>query len=375
MGGGPAGEEREAVVVGCACVCAEGDQGQAWVGGQVHDFVGQVEVADDGMVEVLTSGAVQADVVGGPAGAEGVTAGGQFADQIGEGLVVGVAAGFGAQLATLSSAARSQSVEKVVGAGVKEGEAGVVGRLMRRAGGVAAADGLSLGTALWSGQVAERLTVREQWVVLETRPSGAPYPIKHPLVPQYEVSIERVWALPLNNLAGFSPTKQTYVLEVIWTEEDTQQWHRRTFYGVTIASRNFGAQNVESEFVDGQEFAAQYVLVDAGGASEPPQPVIAMPLVVFWSGSDGYYPLYTYDTLSGFLLASGESTTGHATIAADGSSITFFGATGPVLVTTAAGVTVGELHDTLPTRSCRSCSFSSARRSWEWSARRACGRE
>ena len=211
------------------------------------------------------------------------------------------------------------------------------------------ADGLSLGTALWSGQVAERLTVREQWVVLETRPSGAPYPIKHPLVPQYEVSIERVWALPLNNLAGFSPTNQTYVLEVIWTEEDTQQWHRRTFYGVTIASRSFGAQNVESEFVDGQEFAAQYVLVDAGGASYPPQPVIAMPLVVFWSGSDGYYPLYTYDTLSGFLLASGESTTDHATIAADGSSITFFGATGSVLVTTATGVTVGELHDTLPT--------------------------
>ena len=212
-----------------------------------------------------------------------------------------------------------------------------------------AADGLSLGSALWSGQVAERLTVREQWVVLETRPAGAAYPIKHPLVPQYEVSIERVWALPLNNLAGFSPTNQTYVLEVIWTEEDTQQWHRRRFYGVTIASRSFGAQNVESEFVDGQEFAAQYVLVDTGGAGEPPSPVVAMPLVVFWSGSDGYYPLYVYDTLSGFLLASGESTTGHATIAPDGSSITFFGATGPVLVTTAASVTVGELHDTLPT--------------------------
>ena len=150
--------------------------------------------------------------------------------------------------------------------------------------------------------MAERLTVREQWVMLETRPSGAAYPIKHPLVPQYEVSIDRVWALPLNNLAGFSPTNQTYVLEVIWTEEDTQQWHRRTFYGVTIASRSFGAQNIESEFVDGQEFAAQYVLVDAGGASYPPQPVVAMPLVVFWSGSDGYFPLYTYDTLSGFLF-------------------------------------------------------------------------
>jgi hypothetical protein len=212
-----------------------------------------------------------------------------------------------------------------------------------------AADGVSQGAALWSGQVAEKLTVREQWVTLETRPTGAAYPIKHPLVPQYEISIDRVWALPLSELAGFSPTNQTYVLEVIWTEEETQQWHRRTFYGVTIASRSFGAQNIESEFVDGQEFTAQYVLVDAGGAGAPPSPVVAMPQVVFWSGSDGYYPLYTYDTLSGFLLASGESTTGHATIAVDGSSITFFGATGPVLVTTAAGATVGELHDTLPT--------------------------
>ena len=64
------------------------------------------------------------------------------------------------------------------------------------------ADGLSLGTALWSGQVAERLTVREQWVVFETRPAGAAYPIKHPLVPQYEVSIERVWALPVRMVKG-----------------------------------------------------------------------------------------------------------------------------------------------------------------------------
>jgi len=218
-----------------------------------------------------------------------------------------------------------------------------------------AADGVTLGAALWSGQVAEKLTVREQWITLETRPTGAAYPVKHPLAPQYEISIDRVWALPLSNLVGFSPTNQTYVLEVIWTEEESQQWHRRRFYGVTITSRSFGTQNIESEFVDGQEFAAQYVLVDAGGAGEPPSPVVAMPLVVFWSGSDGYYPLYTYDTLSGFLLADGESTTGHATIALDGSSITFFGATGPVLVTTAAGpnlglgVTVGELHDTLPT--------------------------
>jgi hypothetical protein len=224
-----------------------------------------------------------------------------------------------------------------------------------------AADGLSLGSALWSGQVAERLTVREQWVTLETRPAGAAYPIKHPLVPQYEISIDRVWALPLNNLAGFSPTKQTYVLEVIWTEEDTLQWHRRRFYGVTISSRSFGAQNIESEFVDGQEFAAQYVLVDAGDPSEAPSPLVAMPLVVFWSGSDAPsgVALYTYAPSGGapFTLVPGATTAGRATIAPDAPSggalsITFDGGPSglpPVLVTTATGVTVGELHDTLPT--------------------------
>ena len=71
-------------------------------------------------------------------------------------------------------------------------------------------------------------------------------------MPQYEISIDRVWALPLSELAGFSPTNQTYVLEVIWTEEESQQWHRRRYYGVTIASRSFAAQNIESEFVDGR---------------------------------------------------------------------------------------------------------------------------
>lgn len=223
-----------------------------------------------------------------------------------------------------------------------------------------AADGLSLGSALWSGQVAERLTVREQWVVLETRPSGAAYPNKHPLVPQYEISIDRVWALPLSNLTGFSPTNQTYVLEVIWTEEDSQQWHRRTFYGVTIASRSFGAQNIESEFVDGQEFAAQYFVADAGAPGEPPSPLVAMPLVVFWSGPDAPsgVALYTYAPSGGasFTLVPGATTAGRATIATDESSggalsIQFDGGPSglpPVLVTTATGVTVGELHDTLP---------------------------
>lgn len=47
------------------------------------------------MVETLGTTAVQADVVCGPAGAEVLAAGAEFADEIGEAAVVGISAGFG----------------------------------------------------------------------------------------------------------------------------------------------------------------------------------------------------------------------------------------------------------------------------------------
>ena len=47
---------------------------------QVEAFVGQGEVADDVVVEVFGAGAVGADVVGPPAPAELVAAGGKLAD-------------------------------------------------------------------------------------------------------------------------------------------------------------------------------------------------------------------------------------------------------------------------------------------------------
>lgn len=207
----------------------------------------------------------------------------------------------------------------------------------------------SLGAAIWSGQVAERLSVRERWLTVETRPTGAAYPVNHPLVPQYEISIDRVWALPLSQLAGFQPTSQNYILEVIWTEDETRQWHRRMFYGVTIAERSFASQAIETEFLDGQEFAAQYFLADGGTAEDQPSAVVAVPRLVYWSGPDGYRVLYNYDDTNGFVLADGANTSGRATIAHDGSSILFDGTAAPVLATLATGITVTGLHDTIPT--------------------------
>ena len=214
----------------------------------------------------------------------------------------------------------------------------------------AQADGTP-GQAIWNGQVAEKLSVRERWLVVQTRPTGAAYPVNHPLVPTYEISIDRVWALPLSNLIGFQPGAGNYVLQVVWTDEDSGNWHRRTFYGVKISARSFAPQSIESEFVDGQEFAAQYFVADAGNAWTSPGEVPAPAAVVYWNGPDAPsgVALYNYDAVNGFVLADGAVTDGHATIAQDGSSITFDGANGPVLATTASGVTVGELHDSYPT--------------------------
>jgi hypothetical protein len=61
---------------------AGGVQGQSFVGLERHRFEDELKVTDDGMVELLDRGAVQAHVVGGPASAELVAPGGQLADEV-----------------------------------------------------------------------------------------------------------------------------------------------------------------------------------------------------------------------------------------------------------------------------------------------------
>ena len=209
----------------------------------------------------------------------------------------------------------------------------------------APAPGGALGPALWSGQQAERLTVAERWLTVETRPTGGRYPAQHPLVPQYDISIERVWALPVANLAGFMPGASTYVLDVLWTEEETGQWHRRTFYGVTINSRSFAPQSIESEFVDGQSFQSQYFTVATGSAATPvPVPPAIAWRVVWRSAADGDLALYNF-TDAGYTEAVPGNAATRAVIAADGGSIRFAGSSVDVLTATADGVTVAALHD------------------------------
>jgi hypothetical protein len=52
------------------------------VGGDVQAVVAEAELADDGVVEVLDGGGVEADVVGGPVGAERLAPCCELADEV-----------------------------------------------------------------------------------------------------------------------------------------------------------------------------------------------------------------------------------------------------------------------------------------------------
>lgn len=75
---------------------AVGDDHQP-IAGQFHGFAGEFEISDKGVVEAFGGGPVVLDVVTCPAGAELVASSRQFADKVGERLVVRIAACLGAQ--------------------------------------------------------------------------------------------------------------------------------------------------------------------------------------------------------------------------------------------------------------------------------------
>lgn len=96
VGGCPGGEEAECVGAGGPGFGGVDDHDEAGVGGEFHGFELQVEVSDDGVMNLFHSGAVESYVVLGPFLPELIAAGGQFTDEVAEGLVVGVTSRFGA---------------------------------------------------------------------------------------------------------------------------------------------------------------------------------------------------------------------------------------------------------------------------------------
>src|SRR2546421_5927569 len=82
------------------------------------------------MVQPLGAGLVVADVVRGPPGPKRVAAGRQLADEVGQGAVVGVAAGLRAQCRDEVLRRFLPVDEELLGGGIEEGEARTVGWLL-----------------------------------------------------------------------------------------------------------------------------------------------------------------------------------------------------------------------------------------------------
>src|SRR5438552_6353700 len=81
-GGGPAAEELERLFGARAGLGGVGEDRQPVVCGEVQPVKAQAELADDGMVELLDAGVVEAHVVRGPAGVERLALCCELADQV-----------------------------------------------------------------------------------------------------------------------------------------------------------------------------------------------------------------------------------------------------------------------------------------------------
>jgi hypothetical protein len=181
------------------------------------------------------------------------------------------------------------------------------------------ADGTpQLAAPIWCGAAAENLHGTEKWLQKETMPSGARYPVKHLLVPQYEISIGRLWVILETEYLDWLTLYSNYVLDIVWVEEETQEWHRKTFYGVTINERGWDAKDVENGLMENQSFAAQYYVPDGGAAWTTP-PIIspALPYQVIYTDATGSVLLYTYDQPSNVFTAVA-ALTGRANIGYSG---------------------------------------------------------
>ncbi|MDX6261330.1 MAG: hypothetical protein QOH84_3018 [Kribbellaceae bacterium] len=99
---------------------------QPWFGGDREFLVDECEFADDRVIEPLGAGSVGADVVVGPQATEGLAAGGQFADEVLEAAVMGVAAGLRAHDADAHLGEQVPVGVEIPGGGIEELEPGQV---------------------------------------------------------------------------------------------------------------------------------------------------------------------------------------------------------------------------------------------------------
>lgn len=206
---------------------------------------------------------------------------------------------------------------------------------------------------IWSGVSADYVQISDHWLKAETRPTGAKFPKRHPLVAQYQIDIKRVWALQLSDLIGFRPVRNNYVLDVVWADQDTSNWHRETFYGVTISERSRGSRELNGyagEFVEDQVFDAQE-MVPGFGSGTPPPIDSDLPYTVKYVGLDGTTQnIYTYSPSTQTFTAVGDPTA-LATLATDSTSfkVTFAGSSAPELEISASGMSATQFRVGAPT--------------------------
>lgn len=205
-----------------------------------------------------------------------------------------------------------------------------------------------VGSPVWTGIQAENLSIKEKWIKTETRPTGALYPRKHPLISQYEISLGRVWALNAVTGLGVQDAQfgfGKYVLDILWTDEDTQNWKRITLYNVTVSDHNLASRSIDEGFTDDQVFDAESI-VQTGGLAVTPPPVISsqVPYLVVYVAAFGSVNLLNYDPATQiFSEVTAGISTGRATLAYSPSNrsgtfdVTFSGAGSPALQVTGDG--------------------------------------
>jgi hypothetical protein len=177
-----------------------------------------------------------------------------------------------------------------------------------------------VGSPIWTGVAVENLSIKEKWLTTETRPTGALYPRKHPLVQQYAINLGRVWALNAVTGLGVQDAQfgfGKYVLDILWTDEDTQNWKRLTLYNVTISEHNLASRAIDEGFTDDQSFDAESLFEDGGlSGTTPPAISLEVPYTVVYVTAYGSVNLYRYDPATQiFTEAVTGITSGRATLA------------------------------------------------------------
>lgn len=126
---------------------------------------------------------------------------------------------------------------------------------------------------IWVGARAENLQLVGDLQEVEASPTGAAFDEYAQLSEAHEITIERIWVLPVGPEAGpgasrmvdFQLQRGFFVMQIFGIEHKTGLWHQRTYYGVQTKRYGLRSQGV-SYFGSDQVFRAQRY-VQAKGSS------------------------------------------------------------------------------------------------------------